>query len=172
MVIKNKYLFASFGTDKHQFNRLMEYIVRLSEKTQTHFVVQNGFTEAKEHKYIKCVGFVNREEFDNWVLFSDGVVCHAGMGAILTAIKFAKKKVIVPRQRRFGEHINDHQMESVNLFSKNNNTVKTVQTYEDFEKSIQWIISDRTRGIDRSKEPELFGYVTAFVKEIITHGKT
>lgn len=38
------------------------------------------------------------------------VVAHAGMGSILTALKFRKPIIVMPRRAEFGEHRNDHQV--------------------------------------------------------------
>ena len=44
--------------------------------------------------------------------FSDAelIVAHAGMGSILTALRFRKPIIIVPRSAASGEHRNDHQL--------------------------------------------------------------
>jgi hypothetical protein len=44
---------------------------------------------------------------------ADLVVSHAGMGTILTALTHGKRICIMPRQVRFGEHRNDHQLATV-----------------------------------------------------------
>ncbi|MGI3212803.1 glycosyltransferase [Roseovarius tibetensis] len=41
---------------------------------------------------------------------ADLVVSHAGMGTILTALTEGKRICIMPRQMRYGEHRNDHQL--------------------------------------------------------------
>jgi UDP-N-acetylglucosamine transferase subunit ALG13 len=38
------------------------------------------------------------------------VVCHAGVGSILTAVANGKRPVTVPRLVRFGEAVDDHQL--------------------------------------------------------------
>jgi UDP-N-acetylglucosamine transferase subunit ALG13 len=38
------------------------------------------------------------------------VVCHAGVGSILTALANGKRPVTVPRLGRFGEAVDDHQL--------------------------------------------------------------
>jgi UDP-N-acetylglucosamine transferase subunit ALG13 len=38
------------------------------------------------------------------------VVAHAGMGSVLTALRFRKPIVLVPRKAALGEHRNDHQL--------------------------------------------------------------
>jgi UDP-N-acetylglucosamine transferase subunit ALG13 len=38
------------------------------------------------------------------------VVCHAGVGSVLTALANGKRPVTVPRLARFGEAVDDHQL--------------------------------------------------------------
>lgn len=41
---------------------------------------------------------------------ADLIVSHAGMGTVLTALTEGKRICIMPRQMRYGEHRNDHQL--------------------------------------------------------------
>lgn len=41
---------------------------------------------------------------------ADVIVSHAGMGSILTALKYRKPIIIMPRRADLGEHRNDHQV--------------------------------------------------------------
>jgi hypothetical protein len=38
-------------------------------------------------------------------------VCHAGVGSALSALLVGKVPVLVPRRQKFGEHVDDHQVE-------------------------------------------------------------
>lgn len=38
------------------------------------------------------------------------IVSHAGIGTVLTAQRFGKPIILFPREARFGEHRNDHQL--------------------------------------------------------------
>ena len=38
------------------------------------------------------------------------VVCHAGVGSILTALSNGKRPIVVPRLGRYGEAVDDHQL--------------------------------------------------------------
>jgi len=40
---------------------------------------------------------------------SDVVIAHAGVGSAITALAAGKLPVLVPRQRRYKEHVDDHQ---------------------------------------------------------------
>jgi len=54
--------------------------------------------------------FVRPDEADALFRKASLVVSHAGMGSILTALKYRKPIVIVPRKASLGEHRNDHQL--------------------------------------------------------------
>ena len=38
------------------------------------------------------------------------VVTHAGVGSIMTALTLGKQPIVVPRQKRFHEAVDDHQL--------------------------------------------------------------
>jgi UDP-N-acetylglucosamine transferase subunit ALG13 len=42
---------------------------------------------------------------------ADVVVTHAGVGSALTALRAGQRAIYVPRRRRYGEHVDDHQVE-------------------------------------------------------------
>jgi UDP-N-acetylglucosamine transferase subunit ALG13 len=46
----------------------------------------------------------------------DLMVCHAGMGSIITAMEFGKPIIIMPRDHRLGEHRNAHQFATLRAF--------------------------------------------------------
>lgn len=38
------------------------------------------------------------------------VVCHAGAGIVSAALRAGRRPIVLPRRRRFGEHVDDHQV--------------------------------------------------------------
>ena len=40
---------------------------------------------------------------------SDAVITHAGVGSAVSALRFGKRPVLVPRRRQYREHVDDHQ---------------------------------------------------------------
>lgn len=49
---------------------------------------------------------------------SDLIVSHAGMGSILTALKYRKRILILPRKASLGEHRNEHQLATARWLSR------------------------------------------------------
>lgn len=55
--------------------------------------------------------------FERLVQQSRLIVSHAGIGTVLTAARFAKPIILVPRRAGLGEHRNDHQLATVKQLS-------------------------------------------------------
>lgn len=47
---------------------------------------------------------------------ADIVITHGGTGAIIGAVKKGKKVIAVPRLAKYGEHVDDHQLQLVKQF--------------------------------------------------------
>lgn len=54
---------------------------------------------------------VPHHELQEAIAGSDVVIAHAGTGAALTAIEAGKTPILVPRLARYGEHVDDHQVQ-------------------------------------------------------------
>lgn len=51
------------------------------------------------------------EEMDEATEQAAYVVCHAGSGMIARALHAGRTPLVMPRRRRFGEHVDDHQVQ-------------------------------------------------------------
>ena len=48
------------------------------------------------------------------------MITHGGTGAIVGAVKKGKKVVAVPRLKKYDEHVDDHQIQIITEFKKQN----------------------------------------------------
>lgn len=48
------------------------------------------------------------------------MITHGGTGAIIGAVKKGKKVIAVPRLVKYGEHVDNHQMQIIKQFSEMN----------------------------------------------------
>lgn len=114
-------IFVTLGSQKFQFNRLLKAVDGLIENgTITDRVfAQVGYSdyEPKNYAFKK---FLDRDEFARIMGASDIVITHGGTGAIIGAVKEGKKIIAVPRRERYGEHVDDHQLQIVEQFRKLN----------------------------------------------------
>ena len=63
---------------------------------------------------------MDRDTFGDCMAQADLVITHAGTGAIIGAVKQGKKVIAVPRLAKYGEHVDDHQLQIVEQFSQMN----------------------------------------------------
>ena len=110
-------IFITLGSQKFQFNRLLKAIDNLD--TNDEIFAQIGYSDYKPKKF-RYKAFLDREEFDTMMEKSDIVVTHGGTGAIIGAVKKGKKVIAVPRLAKFGEHVDDHQIQIVKQFKELN----------------------------------------------------
>ena len=60
--------------------------------------------------------FLDRDEFSNEMEKANIVITHGGTGAIIGAVKKGKKVIAVPRRAKYGEHVDDHQLQLIKQF--------------------------------------------------------
>jgi UDP-N-acetylglucosamine transferase subunit ALG13 len=82
-------------------------------------IVQNGYTQF-ESQYMDFRPFLTQDELTNLYLNARLIICHAGTGSMLKGIKLKKKIIAIPRLAKYGEVVDDHQLEIINEFSKLN----------------------------------------------------
>jgi UDP-N-acetylglucosamine transferase subunit ALG13 len=70
--------------------------------------IGNGNYFPKNVDYFK---FIEENEYIKYIKKCNLVISHAGIGSIITALTYNKPLIIIPRRKKFGEHIDDHQIE-------------------------------------------------------------
>ena len=58
---------------------------------------------------------MDKEEFERYQDIADVVISHGGTGALIGASKKRKNIIAVPRLAKFGEHVDDHQLQIVKV---------------------------------------------------------
>lgn len=114
-------IFVTLGSQKFQFNRLLIEVDRLIEegKITEKVFAQTGYSDYKPKNY-KFNKFLNRDEFNDIMSKCDKVITHGGTGAIIGAVKKGKKVIAIPRLSKYGEHVDDHQLQITKQFSDMN----------------------------------------------------
>jgi UDP-N-acetylglucosamine transferase subunit ALG13 len=113
-------IFVTVGTHEQQFNRLIQYIDEL--KTDEEVFMQTGYsTYLPEHcRYKEMIGY---KEMLYYFRKADIIITHGGPGSIILAMQQKKIPIVVPRQQKFGEHINDHQVDFAKRLERENKII-------------------------------------------------
>lgn len=114
-------IFITLGSQKFQFNRLLKAADELvANKIITEEIfAQIGYSDYKPQHY-QYKDFLNREEYAKAEEKADIVITHGGTGAIIGALKKGKKVIAVPRLAKYGEHVDDHQVQLLKQFEEAN----------------------------------------------------
>ena len=111
------------GTQNNSFYRLLEEVEKNieNETIQEEVIIQAGYTkfEPKTKKQlIKILDEIPKEKLENLIDKANLVISHGGVGSMLSANKRGKKVIAVPRYKKYHEHVNDHQVETIDRFAK------------------------------------------------------
>jgi len=114
-------IFVTLGSQKFQFNRLLKTIDELVEQgvIKEEVFAQSGYSDYQPRFY-QYKNFLNRDEFAEMEEKADIVITHGGTGAIIGAVKKGKKVIAVPRLAKYGEHVDDHQLQLIAQFKEQN----------------------------------------------------
>lgn len=127
-------IFVTLGSQKFQFNRLLMELDKLVEekKISNDIFAQIGYSDYKPKNY-EFKEFLDREQFAEIMERCEIVITHGGTGAIVGAVKREKKVIAVPRLEKFGEHVDDHQLQIIDQFTDMNFIVGVKETNEIYE---------------------------------------
>lgn len=155
-------IFITVGSQKFQFNRLLRKMDELVERkviTESVFA-QIGYSDYKPLHY-EYLEFLNQEDFNKKIEMSRLVVTHAGTGAIINSLKQNKKVIAIPRMSKYGEHVDDHQVQLVNEF-KELNFIEPIYEIEELENAIQRV-DKKTYNIYKSNTEIILKSIEEFI---------
>ena len=113
-------IFVTVGSRNYPFDRLFRKLDALYEDgtlTEPMFA-QIGYS-SYQPKHFEYRDFVTQEEFAEKIREADIVVSHGASGSIMKALNAGKKVIAVTRLEKYGEHINDHQIQNNEAFASN-----------------------------------------------------
>lgn len=115
-----KMIFVTVGTHEQQFERLLKCIdeMNLEEKV----IVQSGYTDY-QFKNCEAQKLLPYSQMVENVKNARIVITHGGPSSIMMPLQIGKIPIVVPRQKKFNEHVNDHQLEFVKKISENGSII-------------------------------------------------
>lgn len=163
LVVQEK-IFITLGSQKFQFNRLLEEIDKLCQEGEmdNSIFAQIGYSSFRP-KNFQYKDFLDRDEFGKVMSESDIVITHGGTGAIIGAVKRGKKVIAVPRMEKYGEHVDDHQIQIVRQFED----LKLICSCYEVENILEAIdeVKSTTYNEYKSNTQTIIDSIEKFIKE-------
>ena len=113
-------IFVTVGSRNYPFDRLFKELDRLCDEDviKDKIFAQIGTSNYKP-KNFEYKEFISQEEFLKKIKESKFVITHGASGSIMSALNEGKKVIAVTRLAKYGEHINDHQIQNNEAFASN-----------------------------------------------------
>ncbi len=105
-------IFVTVGTHEQQFNRLLECIdtMKRNNEIPDDVVIQTGFCTYKP-THCQWAKLLPYQQMEDNVQNARIVITHGGPSSFIMPLQRGKIPIVVPRQKQYGEHVNDHQMD-------------------------------------------------------------
>lgn len=105
-------IFITVGTHEQQFNRIIKEIDRLKGigKIKENVFIQSGYSDYIP-KNCEWKQLISYEEMNEYMSKSRIIITHGGPGSIFQCINYGKIPIVVPRNPKYDEHVDQHQIE-------------------------------------------------------------
>jgi len=161
-------ILITVGTHNEQFDRLLKEVDRLVEGKEIdgRVIAQIGCSKYKPKNY-QYFTFTTWQKILKLNKIADVVVTHGGAGNLLLASHFKKPIVAVPRMKRFGEHVDDHQLQLVRELEKQRRVI-AVYDINDLGKALKKAksLKSRKRGREKEMPKKIVSIVRSYIEKI------
>jgi beta-1,4-N-acetylglucosaminyltransferase len=138
-------IFVTVGNDFRDFSRLIKKVDKMAPSIDHEIVIQRGYSRycPKNTKYFDFVPFNTAFEY---IRGAELVVSHGGFGTIILCKKYGVPIIILPRRKRYGEHMNDHQVEIARVLEeKREEGIHVIYEEDQLEKKIVEVLKNKER---------------------------
>lgn len=138
-------IFVTVGTHEQQFNRLIKKIDQLKKDghVKDDVFIQTGFSD-----YIpeSCdwKKFLSYEEMIQKIKDAKIVITHGGPSSFILPLQYGKTPIVVPRMKKYDEHVNDHQVEFCRKYNSLNNNIIVVVNVDELNSELFSIVEKKT----------------------------
>ena len=136
-------IFITVGTQKFQFDRIFKMIDALVAQG---IVLRKVFAQIGYSDYVpnsfEYERFLEQEEFARKIEQCDLLITHSGVASIMAGLRANKPVIVVPRLAKYGEHVDDHQIQIAEAFSQqkvvlmcgeNDNLLEKIESAKTYE---------------------------------------
>ena len=145
-------IFVTVGTHEQPFNRLIKEVDRLKKEgiITDEVFIQTGFS-TYEPQYCDWKNIISYPEMEDYMNRADIIITHGGPATFMGVIAKGKKPIVVPRQEKFGEHVNDHQLEFAEQVSERFGSIVVVEEISELQNYLRTNFTDVTMAVSNNE---------------------
>lgn len=157
-------IFVTLGTQKFQLNRLLKEIDFLIEKNviEDEVFAQIGHS-TYEPKHFKYEKMMSQSDFHKKIRECNVLISHAGVGSTLNGLKFGKKIILYPRLAKYGEHIDDHQLDLANKYYELGYCLLCDEKHS-LEDCLKQVENFESKYVNSESENDIADYIINFIE--------
>lgn len=147
-------LFVTVGTHEQQFNRLVEYMDKWANEHSEEVVIQTGFStyEPKKASWSKLYPYKTMIEMVDKARI---VITHGGPSSFIMPLQVGKIPIVVPRNREFDEHVNNHQIDFCRKVAERQGNIIVVENIVELGQILEkydGIVREMSNGLTSNNE--------------------
>ena len=146
-------IFVSVGTNTLPFDRLVSEADNIAKETSEDIVIQRGHSKYKP-VHAEFFDFCEPEKMKQYIDEAEIVISHAGFGIIGDCIVRNKRLILVPREDKYGEAV-DNQCELSEYLADDQNDIFSVREIGKLGEAIEEIRQRQPQYNFVTKIPEL-----------------
>jgi UDP-N-acetylglucosamine transferase subunit ALG13 len=153
-------IFVTLGTQAFPFDRLLRTLESLPGAEE--LVIQcarSSFRPARATWHDD----LPHGELVELIRRARAIVCHAGVGSVLTALQEGRRPIVVPRLREYGEAVDDHQV----MFARRLAVTGRVILIEDLEELAPTIAGEQQLAQEPMGGRGLVDDIGAYLDELV-----
>ena len=149
-------IFVTVGTHEQPFDRLVKTIddLKKSNVIMEDVIIQTGFC-TYEPKYCTWSKLIPYQQMIKNVSDARIVITHGGPASFVMPLQMGKTPIVVPRQKKYDEHVNNHQVEFCHSVAQRMGTIILVDNIEELGETItnyDQIITNMKHGISSNNK--------------------
>lgn len=131
-------IFVTVGTHEQPFNRLLKKVDELKQEhiINEEVVVQYGYS-TYELQYCEGYKLLPYETMLKYVEEARIIITHGGPASFMMPLQMGKIPIVVPRKSKYGEHVNDHQIEFAKAVEKRYGNIIAVYDVDELERVLK-----------------------------------
>ena len=152
------------GTQNNSFHRLLEEIEKNVENGNINEEGYTKFEPKTKKQQIKVLSTIPKVELDKLIEKANFVISHGGVGSMVTANQKGKKVIAVPRYKKYHEHVNDHQVETIEIFARKGYVIP-VKNVEDLSQALNKLQEFEPTIYKKDEDSNIIDIIEKFIGE-------
>lgn len=131
-------IFVTVGTHEQPFNRLVQYLDEMKRYGEIleEVIIQTGFS-TYEPEFCEWSNLFPYQQMVQLVKDARIIITHGGPSSLIMALQVGKIPIVIPRQKQFHEHVNNHQVEFCNAIANRQGNLIVVEDISQLKAIIQ-----------------------------------